>query len=43
MGVIKTNLIPAQGDLKRSFMTLWIMRVRRSRDGPRPVAHKNTM
>eukprot|EP01050_Picozoa_sp_SAG11_P029673 SAG11_NODE_8450_length_1014_cov_1.356284_1_plen_112_part_01 len=43
MGVIKAHLGPAQGDLKRCFLKLWIMRVRRSRDGPRPVARKSTM
>ena len=28
MGVIKTHLGLAQGDLERCFLTLWIMRVR---------------
>eukprot|EP01050_Picozoa_sp_SAG11_P037400 SAG11_NODE_14729_length_601_cov_5.374502_1_plen_26_part_10 len=26
MGVIKTHLGPAQGDLERCYLTLWIMR-----------------
>ena len=43
MGVIKTHLGPAQGDLERCFLTQRIMRDRRARDGPRPVARKSTM
>eukprot|EP01050_Picozoa_sp_SAG11_P021430 SAG11_NODE_3812_length_2211_cov_4.823864_1_plen_208_part_00 len=43
MGVMKTHLGPALGDLESCYLALRIMRVRRARDGPRLVARKSTM